>query len=76
MTSNPIADEKGDELKKEILILYGDYFGGLSRLNKDEITSEDRADAVAEKEVRRVQKEEADLEERTRLEAEEAERAA
>jgi hypothetical protein len=69
-SGNPIADEKGDELKKEVLILLGDQLTVLSRLNKDDISAEDKKDALDEKEVRRL----AAVEEKERLDAERVER--
>jgi hypothetical protein len=49
MNTNPIAEEKGDDFKKEVLIVVGSYLGNtLKRLNKDEITKEDLDDANTE----------------------------
>ena len=74
MTSNPISDEKGDDFKKEILISIGDWVP-LKRVNKDDVTKDDKDDVIAEKETRRIQKEEAAAEEQLRLDAEAAEKA-
>ena len=72
LSSNPISDEKGDDFKKELLIKMGSMMGGLKRINKNDITQEDKDEATAEQEVRRL----AAIEEQNRLDAEEAEKAA
>ena len=52
LASNPISDEKGDELKKELLIMMADKYVFLRKLNKEEVTLEDRNEAKTEKENR------------------------
>lgn len=57
MIGNPISDDKGDEFKKELLIV---GFKSLTRSNKEEVTDDDKADAKAlheEREAERIQKE-------------------
>ena len=38
MTGNPIAEEKGDDLKKEILIMRNEYMMPMVKINKEEVT--------------------------------------
>lgn len=45
LTSNPVSDEKGDDLKKELLIMMGDKYMFLKKLNKEEVTMDDRNEA-------------------------------
>jgi len=59
---NPISDEMGDSIKKEIIMM----IPALTRINKDEVTSEERDDALKEL------KERIEEEERKRKEEEEA----
>ena len=48
----PIADEKGDEFKKEIIILLGEDLKKLRVVNGDALTPEEFAEAATEKENR------------------------
>ena len=48
----PISDEKGDDFKKEVIILLGDYLKQLRVINGDQLTPEEFADAQTEKENR------------------------
>lgn len=85
---NPVTEEKGDSFKSELLIILVPGFTKLKSINKEEITAEEREDAIKEKEERRKAAEEERLakeaeeaerlaeEERARKEAEEAERQA
>ena len=50
MAGNPWADEKGDDLKKEVLIALDEL--NIKTVNEDEITPEDRTDAAEEKKAR------------------------
>merc|ERR1719362_1657102 len=50
MAGNPWADEKGDDLKKEVLIALDDLH--IKTVNEDEITPEDRTEAAEEKKAR------------------------
>jgi hypothetical protein len=52
MSGNPIADEKGDDFKKEVLILLHEIIPGLKTINEDEITKEDIEEALEEKKNR------------------------
>lgn len=52
MAGNPIADEKGDDFKKEVIIILGDYLKKLRVVNGDTLTPEEFADAQTEKENR------------------------
>lgn len=57
MGGNPFNDAKGDGMKQEILIALGPYCV-IKIMNEDEITAEDRADAIKETEERiRIAKE-------------------
>lgn len=47
MTETPLAEEKGDDLKKEVLILLDGL--DFKMFNGEEVTAEDIADAKAEK---------------------------
>ena len=59
MQGNPVADEKGDDFKKEILIKL-ESLRRLKKVGKDELTPEDREDAKNEKLERiRIAEEEA-----------------
>lgn len=64
MQENPVATEKGDDFKKEILILLADELKGLklSKINDDEITEDDIKAAFDEIEERRKAAEQARLE--------------
>eukprot|EP00352_Strombidinopsis_acuminata_P008602 CAMPEP_0176372572 /NCGR_PEP_ID=MMETSP0126-20121128/25472_1 /TAXON_ID=141414 ORGANISM="Strombidinopsis acuminatum, Strain SPMC142" /NCGR_SAMPLE_ID=MMETSP0126 /ASSEMBLY_ACC=CAM_ASM_000229 /LENGTH=157 /DNA_ID=CAMNT_0017732443 /DNA_START=544 /DNA_END=1017 /DNA_ORIENTATION=+ len=72
MQGCPIADEKGDGFRKEIIFRCEDI--NITIVNKEEITQEDRDEAAAEKEER-IQAEKEAEEEAARLAAEEAEKA-
>ena len=50
MAGNPIADEKGEEFKKEILILLMDELTCLKSVNENPITPEDIEEVKTEKE--------------------------
>ena len=50
MAGNPYADEKGDDLKKEVLIALDEL--NIKTVNEDEITADDRAEAAEEKKAR------------------------
>ena len=52
MAGCPIADEKGDEFKKEVLILLMDELTNLKTVNEVPITDEDLTEARAEREER------------------------
>lgn len=65
MTGCPYAEEKGDSLKNEILVVVGTVLD-LKRVNEDEVTKDDK-DAA---------KEDRDAREKARLEAEEEARRA
>ena len=52
MAGNPIADEKGEEFKKEILILLMDELTNLKSVNENPITPEDIEEAKVERENR------------------------
>lgn len=52
MAGCPIADEKGDEFKKEILILLMDELTNLKSVNESPITPEDIEEAKTERETR------------------------
>lgn len=69
MAGNPWADEKGDDLKKEVLIALDEL--NIKMVNEDEVTAEDRNDAAEEKKTRIQAAKEAE-EERLREEAEKA----
>jgi predicted aconitase len=57
MAGNPFNDAKGEGMKLEICIALGPR-SGIKIMNEDEITAEDRAEAVKENEERiRVAKE-------------------
>lgn len=55
----PLAEEKGDDLKKEVLILLDGL--EIKKFNEEEVTSEEIADAKAEKSQRIKDAEEARL---------------
>jgi hypothetical protein len=61
LNANPIAEEKGGEFKKEILIMHVDNLPRLTKLNKEEVTKDDYVEAKTEKEERRKLKEEEEL---------------
>jgi len=61
LLANPITEEKGGELKKEILIMHCEQLSYLTKINKEEVTKEDYTEAKAEKEERRKQREEEEL---------------
>ncbi len=52
VTANPASDEKGEDLKKEVLILLGSKLRLLKKINKDIVTKEDRKEARKELIVR------------------------
>lgn len=60
MAGNPWADEKGDDLKKEVLIALDEL--NIKTVNEDEITAEDRNDAVEAKKERIIAAKEAEEE--------------
>jgi Leucine-rich repeat (LRR) protein len=68
---NPLMEEKADEFKRELLILVGQHFRNLVKLNKEEVVKEDFEEAIAEKEERRKA---AELAKQEAEEAAEAER--
>jgi len=73
MAGNPIADEKGEEFKKEILILLMDELTNLRSVNENPITPEDLEEAKTERENRIKEAEEKRLaEEAAKAEAEAA----
>jgi Leucine-rich repeat (LRR) protein len=76
LTETPISEEKGDDLKKEVLILLDGLI--IKTFNGEEVTEEEITDAKAEKAERIKAAEEARLaaEEEARLAAEEAAKAA
>jgi len=61
MAGCPIADEKGDEFKKEILILLMDELTNLKSVNENPVTPEDIAEVITERETRIREAEEARL---------------
>jgi fructose-specific component phosphotransferase system IIB-like protein len=52
MVGNPIAEEKGEEFKKELLILLYDQLPNLKKINGEAFTQEDITDAMTLKEER------------------------
>lgn len=69
MLQTPLADEKADGIKKEVLLaLEGHKF---KMINKDEVVKEDYEDAVALKEQRRQEEEERKREEEEKRREEE-----
>ena len=76
LLETPLAEEKGDDLKKEVLILLDGL--DIKKFNDEEVTAEEISDAKAEKAQRIKDAEEARLakEEEDRLAKEEADRAA
>jgi predicted transcriptional regulator len=58
LQANPFSDEKGDEIKKEVLILVGENLKLLNKINKDPVTRDDKLEAAAEKLAREKQAEE------------------
>ena len=52
MAGTPIAEEKGDDLKKEVLILLYEHLPSLTKINGDAFTPEDLQEAMALKEER------------------------
>lgn len=50
LAETPLAEEKGDDLKKEILILLDEL--NLEKINGDDITAEEREEAMNEKKER------------------------
>eukprot|EP00349_Pseudokeronopsis_sp_Brazil_P001781 CAMPEP_0202957434 /NCGR_PEP_ID=MMETSP1396-20130829/1820_1 /ASSEMBLY_ACC=CAM_ASM_000872 /TAXON_ID= /ORGANISM="Pseudokeronopsis sp., Strain Brazil" /LENGTH=85 /DNA_ID=CAMNT_0049674901 /DNA_START=656 /DNA_END=913 /DNA_ORIENTATION=+ len=44
--ASPISDEKGEDFKKEVLMLIGAKMKFLKKINKDDVTKEDRAEAI------------------------------
>jgi protein phosphatase 1 regulatory subunit 7 len=46
MVGNPIAEEKGDEFKKEVLILLNDLLPNLKKINGEFFTQEELTDAM------------------------------
>lgn len=75
LSDTPLAEEKGDDLKKEVLILLDGLL--INMYNGEEVTEEELQDAKAEKQERIKAAEEARLaaEEEARLAAEEAAKA-
>jgi len=59
MAGCPIADEKADEFKKEVLILLMDELTNLKTVNEVPLTPEDYEEARAERESRIKEAEEA-----------------
>ena len=59
MAGCPIADEKGDEFKKEVLILLMDELTNLKTVNEVALAPEDFEEARAERETRAREAEEA-----------------
>lgn len=68
MNANPAADEKGEDFKKEVLLMLMEIMPTLKKINKEPVTDEDIKDAVNE----RIEREKA--EEAARLEREAAEK--
>ena len=52
MGGNPIAEEKGDEFKKEVLILLYEHLPNLKKINGEPFDAEVLAEAMALKEER------------------------
>lgn len=52
MAGCPLAEEKGDEFKKEVLIALYEDLPNLKTINGDAFTEEDVTEAMAEKEAR------------------------
>lgn len=70
MLGTPLADEKGEELKLEVLIALDEL--SIKMVGEDEVTGEDKTAAAEEKKARKEKEEEERAEaERARLEAEE-----
>lgn len=57
----PIAEEKGDDFKKEVLILLMDELTNLKSINESAVTPEDIQEVVTERENRIKEAEEARL---------------
>ena len=57
MGGNPIADEKGDDFKKEVLILLYEHLPNLKKINGEPFTKEDIEEAMTLKEERRKEAE-------------------
>lgn len=49
LNGNPLAEEKGGDLKKEVLIQSWGKFNQLKKLNKEEITAEELEEFNAER---------------------------
>jgi len=47
--ANPISDEKGEDFKKEVLILIGEKMKFLKKINKEDVSKEDKIEAKQEK---------------------------
>ena len=54
MQGNPIADEKGDDIRKELIMLSLNNIKELKKINKEEVTDDDITDAKATIEDRRL----------------------
>jgi Leucine-rich repeat (LRR) protein len=76
LNENPLNEEIGDDLKKELLILLDGSLNHLKMLNEEEVTQEDKDDAKNEKMERIKAAEEAERERLEAIAAEEAEKAA
>jgi hypothetical protein len=74
MGGNPFNDDKGEGMKQEILIALGPECG-IKIMNEDEITAEDRAEAIKEAEERAKLAKEAEEEAAREAAAKEAEGA-
>ena len=72
MLGNPIADDKGGDFKKEVLILLHEKLPKLKMINKEEVTQENIEEAKAEKieRIKQAEEERKQAEEEARLAAE------
>ena len=52
MMENPIVTEKADGFKTEVLIIQSESSVTLRKLNEEDITDEDRTNAITEKQAR------------------------
>ena len=57
MTGCPLADEKGDDFRKEVLIHLHEDLPKLKKINGEPYTDEELTEAMAEKETRRKEAE-------------------
>lgn len=51
-SENPIAEEKGDAFRNELLIIFAEGWPLLNSLNKEPVTDEEKEEAKKEKDER------------------------